>query len=464
MKMKTQLMKQVLTGGGSMLLAGMVLLAAMTPGSVQAQATCAQDVVVASGDTLSSIAARTLGDLSAYTSIVAATNARAATDSSYATITDAGRIQIGWKLCVPGDAAIAPAVTRLVTPTALPARALAAATPAAAPVAAPPVDTGEGNAPDAQAEEEVPTVDGTRLTIEYLRSLDYPGSAITVEETLSAGSNYDRFLVSYQSEGLKNYAYMTIPRGPQPATGWPAIIFNHGYIPPDVYRSTERYIAYTDGFARNGYVVFRPDYRGHGFSEGEARGAYGYPDYTIDVLNALASVKQHPAVDIDRIGMWGHSMGGYITLRALLTDDDIKAGVIWAGVVASYPDLINNWRRPSATATPEATLLNPTRRWRAQLTDLYGEASEASPFWRSISANSYLDELTAPIQLHHGTADTSVPVAFSEKLDEQLAAAGQPRELYIYPGDDHNLAGQFSAAMQRSIAFFDRYVKNVQTQ
>lgn len=412
----------------------LTLLAALTPGALHAQGTvtCAEDVIVGSGDTLSAIAGRTLGDLSAYPRIVAATNARAAADASYAAIADAGQLQIGWKLCIPpATAGTAPAQTASAAPTA---------------------------ASDDPVETEVPVIDGETLTIEYLRSLEYPGSAIVVEEALAPGSNYDRFLVSYQSEGLKIYAYMTIPRGQQPATGWPAIIFNHGYIPPEVYRSTERYIAYTDGFARNGYVVFRPDYRGHGFSEGEARGAYSSPNYTIDVLNALAAVKQHPAVDTGRIGMWGHSMGGYITLRAMLVDEDIKAGVIWAGVVASYPDLINNWRRPNA-ATP-ATPPNPTRNWRAQLIGQYGEPSEDSPFWRSVSANSYLDELTGPLQLHHGTADTSVPVEFSEKLYAQLEEAGQPAELYIYPGDDHNLAGQFSPAMQRSVEFFDRYVKN----
>ena len=441
--------------GSSMFAAGFMVLAALMPGAVQAQTTaaCAQDVIVRSGDTLSTIAAATLGNLNAYTRIVAATNARAAEDSSYATIADAGRIQVGWKLCIPGNAASAstPAATAAAASTS-------AATPAAATVTATPAATAAISAANAEEEEEVPVVDGAQLTIDYLRDLDYAGD-IVVEEVLTPGSNYDRYLVSYQSEGLKNYAYMTIPRGQKPATGWPAIIFNHGYIPPEVYRSTERYIAYTDGFARNGYVVFRPDYRGHGFSEGEARGAYGFPDYTIDVLNGLAAVKQHPDVVADRIGMWGHSMGGYITLRSLLVDEDIKAGVIWAGVVASYPDLINNWRRtpsPSQTAAPP----NPTRRWRAQLTERYGEASEDSPFWRSISANSYLDELTAPIQIHHGTADTSVPVEFSEKLQEQAEAVGAASELYIYPGDDHNLAGQFSSAMQRSIAFFDRYVKN----
>ena len=227
-------------------------------------------------------------------------------------------------------------------------------------------------------------IDGDKLTIAYLRSQRYPGSELVVEETLAPGANYDRYLTSYRSEGLKINALLTIPQGKTPATGWPVIVFNHGYIPPEVYRTTERYIAYVDGFARNGYIVLRPDYRGHAFSEGEARGAYGDPGYTIDVLNAVAAVKQHPAADPDRIGMWGHSMGGYITLRAMVTTGDVKAGVIWAGVVASYPDLLERWTRRTTT------IPNGARRWRTQLVEQFGAPAENPTFWNSISANSYL--------------------------------------------------------------------------
>jgi hypothetical protein len=126
-----------------------------------------------------------------------------------------------------------------------------------------------------------------------------------------------------------------------PEGGWPAIVFNHGYIPPDVYRTTERYIAYVESIARTGYVFYRIDYRRHDRSEGEAKGAYDEPGYTIDVLNAVASLKKFPQVNPEKIGMWD-SIGGDLTLRAIVISKNIKVGVIWAGVVASYPDLIYN--------------------------------------------------------------------------------------------------------------------------
>jgi dipeptidyl aminopeptidase/acylaminoacyl peptidase len=289
-----------------------------------------------------------------------------------------------------------------------------------------------------------------------MRQRDYPGSDITIEDTLDPGVNYDRYYVSYKSEGLKIYALMTVPNGEKPATGWPVIIFNHGYIPPDVYRTTERYVAYVDLIARSGYIVFRSDYRGHDRSEGEARGAYSSPDYTVDVLNAVASIKRYPGADQTRIGMWGHSMGGYITLRSMVISKDIKAGVIWGGVVAPYTDLLTKWRRgPGASPTPTPS----ARSWRFSLVQQYGSPEENPAFWNSISANSYLNDISGPLQLHHGTADEEVPLEFSETLYFEMLAANKYVELYKYDGDNHNISNSFGTAMQRSIEFFDRFVK-----
>jgi dipeptidyl aminopeptidase/acylaminoacyl peptidase len=308
-----------------------------------------------------------------------------------------------------------------------------------------------------QNEDTAPTALNP-LTIESLKKGAYPGSDITIEQTLPSGSNYDRYIASYKSEGLKIYALLTVPNGPKPATGWPVIIFNHGFIPPAQYKTTERYIAYTDGFSRSGYIVFRSDYRGHGSSEGSPGGSYGSNDYTIDVLNALASMKKYKDADPARIGMWGHSMGGHITLRSMVVRDDIKAGVIWAGVVASYPDLINNWRRGTTTNTPQP-IPSGARRWRQVLLDEYGTPEQNPTFWASISANSFLSDISGPLQLHHGSADTSVPIEFSQKLKTQMDAAEKLAELYTYPGDDHNIAANFNTAMKRSIEFFDIHVK-----
>ncbi|MCC6299592.1 MAG: prolyl oligopeptidase family serine peptidase [Anaerolineales bacterium] len=294
------------------------------------------------------------------------------------------------------------------------------------------------------------------LSIETMRAREYPGSDITIETELDPGVNYNRYYVSYLSEGLKIYALMTVPNGEKPPSGWPVIIFNHGYISPDVYVTTERYVAYVDQIARNGYIVFRSDYRGHANSEGEALGAYSRPDYTIDVLNAVASIKKYPDADPNRIGMWGHSMGGYITLRSMVITKDIKAGAIWAGVVGSYKDLLYNWRR--GTGSSPDSRPRPGS-WRTAFVEEYGAPEDNPEFWDSISANSYLSEISGPIQLHHGTNDTDVPLVFSENLFFHMLDAGQYVEFYKYEGDNHNISNYFSAAMTRTVEFFDRFLK-----
>ena len=76
-----------------------------------------------------------------------------------------------------------------------------------------------------------------------------------------------------------------------------------------------------------------------------------------------------------------------------------------------------------------------------------------------MSSNSYLEDISGPVQLHHGTGDSTVPHEFSEILAAELEEAGQVGELYLYDGDNHNLAISFWTAMNRSIEFFDKHVK-----
>jgi len=80
-------------------------------------------------------------------------------------------------------------------------------------------------------------------------------------------------------------------------------------------------------------------------------------------------------------------------------------------------------------------------------------------FWDSISANTYLADLSGPLQLHQGTADTEVPVTFAETLAQGIQAAGKSVELYTYQGDNHDLSKSFDLAMSRTIQFFDTYLK-----
>ena len=154
--------------------------------------------------------------------------------------------------------------------------------------------------------------------------------------------------------------------------------------------------------------------------------------------------------------MWGHSMGGYLTLRSMVISEDIKVGVIWAGVVASYPDMVYKWNEPAADIPENFS------NWRTSLASTYGTPSQNPAFWDAISANSYLSDLSGPIQLHHGTGDVEVPVEFSTTLYQQLLVARIPAQLYTYENDNHNISNSFNQAMQRTILYFDIFLKSNQ--
>lgn len=283
------------------------------------------------------------------------------------------------------------------------------------------------------------------MAIATLRDGNYPGGDFVLEKELTNGSNYKQSIVSYQSEGLKIYGLLTVPLGEMPDNGWPAILFIHGYIPPDQYSTTGNYPTYQARLARAGFVTFKPDLRGHGDSEGEPVSAHYSEKYVIDTLNALAYLKDDENVDSDRIGYWGHSNGGQIGLRTIVISDDIKAASLWAGVVGSYEDMFETYNYKikflrDATST-DLVLEN----------DL---PSENPDFWNQLDPYFYLSDINAAIELQHATGDESVPVELSRRLKEELDKIGKPVDYYEYIGDDHNIGANVSGAFARSIEFF----------
>lgn len=279
------------------------------------------------------------------------------------------------------------------------------------------------------------------LSIQTMRNKSYPGSNLVIEETLPRGSNYSRFIAHYRSDGLKIYGLLTIPDLEKPENGFPAINFIHGHLDEKSYSPIERYVQYQDAFARNGFVTFKPDLRGHGKSEGTPVQSTFSPDYVTDALNAKSSLQKLSEVDPKKIGMWGHSMGGGITLRSMVVSPDIKAGVIWAGVVGDYKDLLERYR------------------FRISWLNTASAAALAKSDWKPVDPYFHLIEISGPLQLHHGTKDLSVPLEFSSHLEKALKKADKQVEFYKYEGSDHNISQSYDLAMQRSLAFFKMYLK-----
>ncbi len=130
-------------------------------------------------------------------------------------------------------------------------------------------------------------------------------------------------------------------------------------------------------------------------------------------------------------------------------------------MVGPYPDVFTRGNRPPRARFPATNPADPHfhRGWDQELSAKYGTVAQNPQFWASISPNSYLADISGPVQLDHSTTDEEVPVTTSQTLYQELKDAGKTVELYTYAGDNHNISGNFALAMKRSIAFFDEYVK-----
>jgi dipeptidyl aminopeptidase/acylaminoacyl peptidase len=296
----------------------------------------------------------------------------------------------------------------------------------------------------------------TDVTIPYLRNRSYD-SDLGELKPYQDNNSYTSYLTNYSSDGLQINGLLTRPKGEMPAGGWPAIVFVHGYIAPSVYKTTERYVSYVDYLAKQGFVVFKVDLRGHADSEGEASGAYYSGDYIVDVLNARSALQKSDFVS-DKVGLWGHSMAGNVSFRALAVAQDIDAVVIWAGAVYTYEDFMeygisdNSYRPPASTS--------PSRRKREEMMQTHGAFHKDSEFWRQVAPTNYLAGITTPIEIHHAVDDPVVPVEYSRNLMSKLAGASIPHELFEYESGGHDIEGaSFNTAMSRTASFFSKQLK-----
>lgn len=270
--------------------------------------------------------------------------------------------------------------------------------------------------------------------IEALRKRNYEPSSITIRNTVSNNGLYTGYQISYSSDGLIIYGRMNVPVGQGP---FPVVIMNHGYFNQSSFTSGDGTQTMADILARNGYLTLASDYRGFGKSENDGQGSRGHnPNYAIDVLNLIASVKKVDKADPSRIGMWGHSMGGEVALRSTEATDELKAIVLWAPTSGRVSD---NARFYGGRGGSQPSG-NP-------------DADGASPI-------NYLDYISTPISLHQGLSDTETNPEWSKELNVALRKEGKTVEYFEYPGQDHNFRNLgWDVISKRTIEFFDRYLK-----
>lgn len=295
------------------------------------------------------------------------------------------------------------------------------------------------------------------LTIPYLRNREY-NSQLSELEQLSSNGVYTSYVTSYDSDGNKVNGLLTIPAGEKPEGGWPAIVFVHGYIPPTVYRTTQNYVSYVDYLAKNGFVVFKIDLRGHDQSEGIPMGAYYAGDYIVDTLSAYSALQNTDFVNPEKIGLWGHSMGGNVTFRSFVAKQDVPALVIWGGAVYSYEDMQkygiddNSYRPPIDDSERQ--------RYRQQLREAHGDFNIGSEFWKQVVPTNYLDGVKGAVQIQHAVDDAVVNIGYSRDLMHILDSTTIPHQLQEHSAGGHNLTGSsFNRAMQSTVQFYKQYLQ-----
>ena len=86
-------------------------------------------------------------------------------------------------------------------------------------------------------------------TIDFLATRSYGGGTLTLHEVMESTTEFNRFLISYPSDGLSIYGFLNVPQGPGP---FPVIIALHGYIEPELYDTLDYTTPYADALARAG--------------------------------------------------------------------------------------------------------------------------------------------------------------------------------------------------------------------
>lgn len=223
------------------------------------------------------------------------------------------------------------------------------------------------------------------------------------------------------SDGTKLYYRLYQPANFNPKKKYPAIVYLYGG--PGVQLVTNKWSRLLPQYlAQQGYAVFTLDNRGS-----KHRGkAFEDPIYhamgSVEVDDQVAGVKylhSLPWIDKNKIGVHGHSYGGYMTLMTMFKQPDLfKAGVSGAPVT--------DWSLYDTHYT-ERFMGNPN-----DVPDAY-EASSVFP---------YATQLKGPLLIYHGMADDNVLFKNSTKLYKLLQDNNLPFFVMDYPGKKHSIRGK----------------------
>jgi dipeptidyl aminopeptidase/acylaminoacyl peptidase len=337
-------------------------------------------------------------------------------------------------------------------PTAFPEQQASTAVPTPSPTATPD-PTATATAPSTTILTATPTPSPSATStpdpyaaysIEALAERDYGGGEVEIVERLEMNDSFARYLIRYPSDGLTVYGFMNVPHD-----GWnfPVAIVLHGYVSPASYETLDYTTRYADVLAEAGYFVIHPNLRGFPPSD-EGEDAYR-TGLAADVLNLIAIIREQSSdlegplrrTDPEAIHLWGHSMGGGAALRVatVLNEPYLRAVVLYG---AMSGDERQNY---------EQIMI-----WSDGGSGQF-ELAASEEALRAISPIYHLDRISAPLSIHHGDGDETVPPEWSADLCAKLEAIDHPVECFTYNAAPHTFYGDWEELFNRRVVeFFER--------
>ena len=293
----------------------------------------------------------------------------------------------------------------------------------------------------------VMTADGGRQRrISAAPPASFPTASITPPVSVtfpSAGDGATIYGQVFQSDdpkfkGKKRPALVFLHGGPirQSVAGWYSM---------DYY---DRFYAMTQYFASKGYVVLAVNFRagigyGRDYRLADGIGPKGALEYG-DVVGGGNYLRTLPAVDGERIGVYGASYGGYLTALALARNSAMfKAGVDMHGV--------HDWAWHSATFG-----YSKGAGWSIVGDEAMALAEASSP-----GAKSSLDSWRSPVLFIHGDDDENVVFGNSIFMTNALRERGVEVETLVFPDEIHGILRYeaWRRSIEQSARFFDERLK-----
>jgi dienelactone hydrolase len=275
----------------------------------------------------------------------------------------------------------------------------------------------------------------------------YDGRNLKLGRLLGDYGAYKRYMITYRVTGSRSRASSTSPT----AGALPVLVLNHGYIDPDTYFPARACHANTTTWRVMATSCCTRTIAAMRHLTTTRTWITSRLPYAIDTINAVKAVKSSKLrfLDKDRVGWLGRSMGGGVTLTALVAQPGlVDAAAIYASVSSLAADNWKKFYRPSQDRS----------RANRRIARTYGLPDESPEFWRAASPRPYFGRVTEPLLVHHGTRDDTCPIRWSEATVKAPRAAGKDVTIIKYRGEA-TFERQWQRSIERTVAFFDKNLK-----